>query len=57
MDLDSVTEVTGIAQARYDILLLVQHRIDRCAPEGDIVAIVQHLTHIIDRLRRSDGAT
>ena len=56
MHLDTITEVTCIAQTGNDIFLVVEDGVDRGAPQRDIGTIVQFATHVVDGLRRSDGA-
>ena len=37
LELASVAEVSGIAEAWYDVFMLVQSLIDRCTPDGCLV--------------------
>lgn len=56
VDLNAIAQVAGISEPRNDIFLLVQHRIHRRAPKGDVRAVAQCPSHTFNSLRRSDGA-
>ena len=49
LELASVAEVSGIAEARNDVFVLVQSLIDRCTPDGSLV-FREGLLDVLDAL-------
>ena len=52
----SVTQVSGIAEARYDVLVLVQSLVDGSAPDGGLV-VREGLLDVLDAFRGSQDAS
>ena len=48
----AVTQVSGIAEARYDVFVLVEARVDRCAPDGGVFR--EGLADVVDAVGRCD---
>ena len=52
----AVAEVSGIAETRYDVLVLVETLVDRCAPDGGLV-VREGILDVLDALRSGKHAS
>lgn len=52
LDLAAVAKVAGVAEARYDVFVLVEARVDRCAPDGGVFR--EGLADVVDAVGRCD---